>query len=229
MKLADIDRLNILYFGEMNLPAWARALRAEMAAAFEVIVRKYLQTIQTILISKKSDKQITAALAMAATAFAAEYRRFFDKWYAQYYTRSGGSASVQPALQWRNDHSTELAVWLTETTRSTPTQSIMSRMRTRIRTEINAICNLAMFRALADSGTPYKRWRSHHDGLTRSTHDEADEQVVPIDEPFIVGGYLMMFPLDNSLGAPPQEITNCRCIMEGVNSQNGIRHPQAAA
>lgn len=222
MKLADIDRLNILYFGEMDISAKERALRVRMAAEFEALVRKYLLALQIILASGKSEQEIQAAIAMTAVAFAREYRRFFNTWYPRYYeVASNGGESSGTEAEWRDTHSTQVSVWLANTARNSSAGSVMGRLRTDIRTEINAMCNFAMFRALADNGTPYKKWRSHHDGLTRFTHSEADEQIVPIDEPFVVGGYLMMFPLDSSLGAPAEEIVNCRCVMEGTSSPDG--------
>lgn len=55
-------------------------------------------------------------------------------------------------------------------------------------------------------------WLSKRDERVRLHHIEADGQTVPIDEPFIIGGYPMMFPLDDSLGAPVDEIAGCRCV-----------------
>lgn len=55
-------------------------------------------------------------------------------------------------------------------------------------------------------------WLSKHDEFVRDHHIDADSQTVPVNEPFIVGGYPMMFPLDDSLGAPLSEIMNCRCV-----------------
>lgn len=221
MNLAEVDRLNILYFGEMNLSAKERALRARMAAEFEVLVRKYLLALQAILASGKSEQDIQAAIAMTAAAFAREYRRFFNTWYPQYYAAaSDGGESSGSEAEWRNTHSTQASVWLANTARNSSAGSAMSRLRTDIRTEINAMCNLAIFRALADSGAKYKKWVAHKDELTRITHSNADGQIVPIDEPFVVGGYFMMFPLDSSLGAPVQEIANCRCVMTRAERLN---------
>ena len=53
MTLAEIDRLNILYFGDMQLPAKEKALRVRMAAEFEVLVRKSDQLIYNEKIAKK--------------------------------------------------------------------------------------------------------------------------------------------------------------------------------
>lgn len=51
---------------------------------------------------------------------------------------------------------------------------------------------------------------STDDTRTRPTHRVAEGQRVPVGQPFIVGGFPMMFPGD-PLG-PPQERINCRCV-----------------
>lgn len=214
MTLAEVDRLNILYFGDMQLSAKEKALRVRIATEFEAIVRKYLLALQAILASAKSEQEKNAMIAVTATAFSREYRRFFNQWYYKYYdTVSDNTQPDGSEAEWRNTHSTMLSAWLANTTRKTPSGSIMSRLRSDIRTEVNVMCNLAIFRALADGGEKLKTWKAHRDELTRPTHAEADGQTVPINEPFVVGGYRMMFPGDTSLGAPAQEIVRCRCII----------------
>ena len=54
-------------------------------------------------------------------------------------------------------------------------------------------------------------WQSMEDDRVRPTHVEADGQTVPIEEPFKVGKYLLMYPGDSSLGAGEEEIILCRC------------------
>lgn len=56
-----------------------------------------------------------------------------------------------------------------------------------------------------------KEWVTILDERTRLTHALADSQVVDVNQPFIVGGYSLMSPGDSSLGAPLEEIINCRC------------------
>lgn len=56
-----------------------------------------------------------------------------------------------------------------------------------------------------------KKWDATMDRRTRATHAAADGLTVAMDEPFIVGGYPMMHPGDGDLGAPAEEIINCRC------------------
>lgn len=54
-----------------------------------------------------------------------------------------------------------------------------------------------------------KEWVAALDSRTRPEHAEADGQIVPIDEPFIVGGEKLMYPGDRS--GSPWNVYNCRC------------------
>ncbi len=54
-----------------------------------------------------------------------------------------------------------------------------------------------------------KRWDSRDDARVRLAHEDADGQIRPISQPFIVGGEALMAPLDPS-GAP-SNVINCRC------------------
>lgn len=84
------------------------------------------------------------------------------------------------------------------------------------RNNTNSLCNCQRLERLKQQGYKYKRWNTIMDGRERPTHAIANGQTVPIDAPFIVGGYRMMFPRDVTYGAPPSEIINCRCSITGV-------------
>jgi HK97 family phage portal protein len=78
------------------------------------------------------------------------------------------------------------------------------------RTEIQSATNRGSLEAYKQSGVVEKKmWLASIDGRERESHAEANRQVVPIDEPFIVGGSMMDSPGDT--GAPPGETINCRC------------------
>lgn len=91
------------------------------------------------------------------------------------------------------------------------------RARTIARTEAIGAYNagrFAGFQSLAGQlgGSWEKVWLATHDHRTRFTHARrtgADEQRVPLNAPFDVGGALLMYPGDPA--GPPQEVINCRC------------------
>lgn len=77
--------------------------------------------------------------------------------------------------------------------------------------ETNWIYNYLNHQIIAETQETHT-WVSMRDELVRVNHRKADGQTVSVNEPFIIGGYKMMFPLDDSLGAPIKEIINCRCV-----------------
>lgn len=58
----------------------------------------------------------------------------------------------------------------------------------------------------------FKRWLATGDRRVRPSHAVADGQIVPLDQKFRVGGYLLDHPADSSEVAP-HEVINCRCAM----------------
>ena len=67
-----------------------------------------------------------------------------------------------------------------------------------------------------------RRWVCTKDSRTRLDHGLADGQiVVGTEKPFKVGGELMMFPGDQSMGAHGWNIYNCRCTTRTVE-KDGI-------
>ena len=70
-----------------------------------------------------------------------------------------------------------------------------------------------------------REWVSALGARTRPEHAEADGQVVGVDEPFIVGGEMLMFPGDRN--GSGWNIYNCRCTqiarVKGVDTSNAKR------
>lgn len=90
----------------------------------------------------------------------------------------------------------------------------LSRLRSRIisRTESHAASNASTQMAAKSSGLPMqKEWIASGGERTRTTHLSAHGQKVGMDEPFNVGGALLMQPGDPS--GPAKEVINCRCVV----------------
>lgn len=78
-------------------------------------------------------------------------------------------------------------------------------------TESNAIMCYGEIADAIKQGMTNKTWRTIIDGRERDAHHEVNGTTIPITEPFEVGGELLMYPLDDSLGASADNIANCRC------------------
>lgn len=58
-----------------------------------------------------------------------------------------------------------------------------------------------------------KVWMTVGDSRVRDTHAVANGQRRKLQEPFNIGGYLMMYPSDRQFGAGPSLTANCRCSL----------------
>lgn len=56
-----------------------------------------------------------------------------------------------------------------------------------------------------------KRWLATDDARTRPDHRHADGQLVPLRQPFTVGGWPLQFPGDPT--GPPEQVIWCRCSL----------------
>lgn len=61
-------------------------------------------------------------------------------------------------------------------------------------------------------GLKYKEWKTELDSRVRPTHIVMEGVKIPIDEPFLVGNSLMMFPKDQTYNPEPEEVCGCRCV-----------------
>jgi 2'-5' RNA ligase len=83
-------------------------------------------------------------------------------------------------------------------------------------TELTSLVNERSLQAAqkATSGKSeptYKVWQTMQDPKVRPAHAHVQGQTVPINQPFDVSGYLMMYPGDPS--APVRLVARCRCRM----------------
>ena len=80
--------------------------------------------------------------------------------------------------------------------------------------EANGVFNYQEFSEAVKAGKTRKRWITERDNKVRETHAEVNGIAIPINEPFVVGNSLMMFPKDTSLNAEMEQIANCRCTIK---------------
>lgn len=99
----------------------------------------------------------------------------------------------EPAARWRWDH---------DAVRIARTEAVAA---------YNGGAQAAAEQALLEgrAGGMVKEWLATADDRTRDTHRAADGQTRPIGQPFLVGGFPLMFPGDPA--APPAETVQCRC------------------
>lgn len=76
--------------------------------------------------------------------------------------------------------------------------------------EANALVNYDELKEAVELGKSRKTWRTVGDKAVRDTHRAVEGKTIPLDKPFIVGGYEMMVPRDPEVDAP-EETVNCRC------------------
>ncbi len=77
-------------------------------------------------------------------------------------------------------------------------------------TEVGIAMESGRHDGMIQAGAKYKEWLTSGDDRVRLSHDALDGKVIPMDEPFLVGGVPMMHPCDPAGTA--EEIINCRCV-----------------
>lgn len=106
-------------------------------------------------------------------------------------------------------------------------KGVAARAEAILRTETTRAANIAHHgqQLLAAQQTPglRKRWMATGDSRTRRSHLVAHAATfsdpIPIDEPFDVGGFKLMYPGDPA--GPPGETINCRCRVVTVHPDIG--------
>lgn len=100
------------------------------------------------------------------------------------------------------------------------TQMITRQTKELLEWEVRRIAQTETMMALAEGGniaaktlgiSYTKTWCTSGNTNVRDTHAEVDGVTVDEDDYFEVGGSLLMYPHDTSMGAAPGQIINCAC------------------
>lgn len=81
-------------------------------------------------------------------------------------------------------------------------------------TETHAAYGFSRNEAMKTAGVKFKKWIISGLPNVRHAHQIADGQIVPINQPFLVGGENLQYPGDPA--GSPENTINCRCIIGGV-------------
>jgi len=101
------------------------------------------------------------------------------------------------------------------------------------RTDLIGLANAGNHRAALQAtatrerGTTFKQWLATEDERTRPDHAAAHGQVVPINEPFSVGGEPLQYPGDP--GGSAENVMNCRCTTLYQDTADGAAAIRASA
>lgn len=81
--------------------------------------------------------------------------------------------------------------------------------------EANTILGYSEIQKKIEQGYTRKQWITEKDKKVRKTHRAVDNKTIPIEDYFLVGNSLMMYPHDNiSFDVEPNEVINCRCTIK---------------
>lgn len=86
--------------------------------------------------------------------------------------------------------------------------------RTEVVSSANAAAVISAKETAAVTGLGLRKiWIATQDSRTRHDHAEVDQQIIGIDDSFIVGGFRMTQPGDRTQGADGSQVCNCRCCV----------------
>lgn len=83
-------------------------------------------------------------------------------------------------------------------------------------TETSAAYAAGRQEAMTRYGVKYKRWVTSGNANVRASHRAANGQTVAVDEPFNVGGELLMHPGDSA--GSPGNVINCHCVAVAIEN-----------
>lgn len=104
---------------------------------------------------------------------------------------------------------------------SVSNQINLNRGRLVAQTETSVVFGVGRQKAMIEAGVQWKRWLSSRNSVVRPTHQQAQIDYltpIPINEPFIVGGFALMHPGDPT--GPAKEVCNCHCVQIAVADPN---------
>lgn len=198
---ASFDEQARAYVEPMALTAAEKALRAQMIA----YMADRLSRIKEVDRDRYHGAELLLLLSARAMLIRTVIIETSSRFFLPLVTLNGGRTVSDFSRAYIDRFAEEAAVFKNESDPFSRAASLSA-----------PIAGAAQTDAFYQKGVRKKRWCTERDSRVRPTHRSAEGQIRLIEEPFQVGGYLLMFPGDTSLGAPASETANCRCAMKEV-------------
>lgn len=192
-----------LYFDEMEIPESEKKIRKEFAKELEEELFTILAMLWICIDRGSNAGDIQSVKELLENNILTLIWKFtYPDMELLDYARRFASDFVDSTLRNFDKESSDPknAYWLSE-----------DRASYNAENEANTVFNHEQDRQAKIDGKSWKQWLTMKDEAVRRDHAKIDNQVVTIDEFFIVGGYPMRYPKDAEYGAPLTQIANCRC------------------
>lgn len=221
--MADVqsfDKINILkrrslpyyeYFGDMELTKEQRHKREALALTIEEVIMIFFNIVEVsrdmgILNEVRVKQELMTSLYEVVDTGYFEDEEQLDKYIVDFVNETYRS-TIENLDKYPNDY---------DYTGNSPYWISEDRAQFVAENEANTLCNSAEFVEAKKQGKKSKIWKTYWDDKVRPTHVEVDVTMLPINEYFVVGSALMLYPKDTtsefSTGSEhPEEYINCRC------------------
>lgn len=209
------------YFSEMELPESEIRIREEFAKEVEDTLFQSLAYIYSILaggllyLLESAKSQLSDSITETLREYT--YPDTETLLYIQNYANEFVETTVRNSQEYFNsENQTVEAIESDETIEADEELPDYwfseDRARYNAENEANTIFNHEQYRQAKHDGLLFKQWLTMKDERVRETHVEVGDTIIPIDQPFLVGGYPMNHPRDLAVAeVAPQEVVNCRC------------------
>lgn len=206
----DIDELNAQkkkrslpykqYFGEMDITDDDKKERINLAEKLEEMMLFLFSLISTM--NEYSYNDVDLLKEQIESAYLQATKEYIDDSYSREYIQEFSKNVVDTTIENIDKEyytSQDRAMYVAEN-------------------EANTFLNYCDYKKAIEQGKTHKQWITMHDNRVRHTHAEVNGEVIGIDDVFLVGTSMMLYPKDESYLADPQEIINCRCSLKYVGN-----------
>lgn len=205
---------NVQYFDEMNLIQSEKDARVQMCDSLSGAVEELINDKDPDNWEKAMRDLLIAWLLFfgyLTTKQADAVRTFINIGYSLVDINKSDWYERTVANSIMDDAANTLRKTISDIESDTADKHSKTRADVISRDATNKYSNIYNRKIALDNGYTRHKWKSMRDNKVRDSHRNVDGQVQPIDKPFEVNGYYMMYPMDDTYGAPLDEICNCRC------------------